>query len=288
MEDTQGKPFVGPSGRLLGALFSEVGITEPMGVCNTVSCNPHDTPTWEHTVACEANKWAQLDYLSPTYVLVLGAVALRGMRRPLEIKHGRARPFLVRDRICFGTYHPAAALRNSSYEDVMRRDLTAFKALIDAGPDAWMDFVPDTCAGCTIEATWFEQSGLGWCRLHLPSSEFAAFNAREAAVAADMAAAKVRRDVGVAQVEANADDDWLTDAFDALVAYLQHNEEFFVDDWWKRTQLRRPRESRALGPVVMKAARDGLMEKSGGFRKSTASNLTEKPVWRSLIFQGPA
>jgi hypothetical protein len=260
-----------------------------MGVLNTVSCNPHGTPTPEHVAACEHNKWTQIEHLDPTYILLTGAVALTAMRRELQIRYARARPFLVRGHICFATYHPAAALRNSAREADMRADLARFKQLLDAGPDHWTDFIPDACAGCGIDADWYEDCGLGWCPLHLPSSQRAAYDARQDALAADMVAARLRvsqrRDAALAQVEANADESWLADAYDALVAYLKGHEEFFVDDWWQRTGFREPREARALGPVVMRAARAGLMEKTGNFRKSIRSNMTEKPVWRSLIYR---
>lgn len=289
-EDEKGRPFIGPAGQLLGDVFAAAGIAEPMGVCNTVSCFPHGSPTLEQVTACADNKGAQIDYLDPTFVLVLGRVALQGMRRDLKIRHARARPFIISGRICFASYHPAAALRNGQYETVLREDMVRFKELVDAGPDRWMDFVPDTCAGCGVEPVWFEDNGLGWCELHLPSGQVASYKAHHAMLAAQMDGARHRargrRDAAVAGVEANADDDWLADAFDALVAYLRTNPEFFSDDFWSVTQIRRPRESRAFGPVVMKAARDGLMEKSGEFRKSVASNMTEKPVWRSLIYGG--
>ena len=289
-EDEHGKPFIGPAGRLLGRLLHDAGITEAVGVCNTVSCYPHGTPTPEHVAACEPNKWTQLDYLDPTYILVLGAVALAGMRRNLQIRTARGRPFLIRDRICFAAYHPAAALRNGQRETDLAADLASFKALVDDVPDNWMDHIPDSCAGCLVDAEWWEPNGLGWCPLHLPAAEAPAYRAQQNRVAAQLDAARHRstqqRDTAVAAVEANADDGWLADAFDALVHYLRTHEEFHVDNFWAQTQLRRPRESRALGPVVLRAARDGLMEKTGEFRKSVASNMTEKPCWRSLIYQG--
>jgi len=291
-EDRVGKPFVGPAGRLLGRVLHDVGLDEPMGVLNTVSCYPHDTPTWDQTVACEHNKWTQIDHLDPTFILLLGNVALKGMRRELGISHARARPFLMRDRICFATYHPAAALRNGSYEQTLTEDLTIFHRLVGAGPEHWMAFIPDTCAGCGIEPVWYEDTGLGWCPLHLPSSQRAAYDANQDRLAAEMQAARhrseTRRDTAIAQVEANADDNWLAEAYDELVRYLRSHPEFFVDDWWTETKIAEPRESRALGPVVMKAARAGLMVKSGSFRKSVRSNMTEKPVWLSQIYRSRA
>ncbi len=56
-----------------------------------------------------------------------------------------------------------------------------------------------------------------------------------------------------------------------------------VDDFWREARLDSPPEARALGPVILRAARLRLMEKTGEFRQSVASNLSPKPVWRSLI-----
>lgn len=282
-EDRTGRPFVGPAGKLISSLLGETGITEPVAFINTLSCFPHGTPTWDHVRSCEPNKWAQLDYLNPTYVLLLGKVALKGMRPDLDLKRGRARPFLHRNRICFASYHPAAALRNHTYEDSLRDELRQFRALLDAGPD-WQNLIPNTCAGCPLDAEWWEDTGLGWCRLHLPERFVPAYDARQALVAAERDAAR-RRDAAIVQVEAGADPDWMATAWDALVDYLRTHEEWFADDFWAETNLAKPREARALGPLVLRAAREGFMVKTGLFRKSVASNMTEKPRWRSLLYK---
>jgi uracil-DNA glycosylase family 4 len=289
-EDTEGRPFVGPAGKLLQDILDEFHFP-PMGVLNTVSCYPHATPNWEHIKACTINKWAQIDYFDPKFILLLGKVALRAMRPELDLKRGRARPFRIRGRICFATYHPAAALRNGTYEMGMRSDLEIFREMITAPGDRWMTFIPQSCAACPVDAEWFEEdSGLGWCPVHLPPSESDAYEKRQRMIAADLDAVRrqaiLARDTALAAVEDAADPDWMDEAWDALVAWLRTHEEFFVDDWWAGTQLAVPRESRALGPIVMRAARQGLMEKTGEFRKSVRSNMTEKPVWRSLIYEG--
>lgn len=283
-EDIAGQPFVGPAGKLLDQLLTEAEIPQPLAFLNTVSCFPHGPPTWDHVRSCAVNKAAQLDYLKPRYVLLLGKVALKGMRPELDLKRGRARPFLVDDRVCFATYHPAAALRNHNFEETLRDELHLFRRLLDAAD--WRDLVPSTCAACALEAEWYEDAGLGWCRVHLPTHLVAAYDARQALVAAEKDAAR-RRDMALVQVAAGADADWMAGAWDALVRYLETHPTFFVDDFWTETTLERPRESRALGPVVLKAAKKGLMSKSGDYRKSIASNLTEKPVWDSKIFKAP-
>ena len=104
----------------------------------------------------------------------------------------------------------------------------------------------------------------------------------------DQDSARARRDEGMRQVEENADDEWVETAYDTLVDYLRGHAEFFVDDFWEATDLEPPREARALGPVVLRASRRKLMRKSGRSRPSVRSNLSDKPIWESLIFQQPA
>lgn len=192
-EDAQGRPFVGPAGKLLQELLDEFHFPDP-GILNTASCFPHGTPTWDHVHACEVNKWAQIDYFDPKYLLLLGRVALKGMRPELDLKRGRARPFRIRDRICFATYHPAAALRNQTFEMGLRNDLEVFRELIDSGRDGWMKFIPNSCSACSIGADWYEEgSALGWCPVHLPSSERPAYEAHKSLVAAEYQAAKDRQ-----------------------------------------------------------------------------------------------
>lgn len=98
--------------------------------------------------------------------------------------------------------------------------------------------------------------------------------------------ARRERAEALAQVQRHADEAWRRDAHEALVTYLRTHAEFHVDDFWATSGLRKPRELRALGPVILKAAAGGLMEKTGRERPSTRSHLSGKPVWRSLIWAG--
>jgi hypothetical protein len=105
---------------------------------------------------------------------------------------------------------------------------------------------------------------------------------------ARLTAAQYRRTTGMEDAERHADEEWKARAVEVLEAYLRTVPEFFVDDFWDDTQLERPHESRALGPLIQKAARAGWIAKTGEFRPSVASNLTVKPVWRSLLYSDQA
>lgn len=178
-EDAQGQPFVGMAGQKMEELLTAAGIDPALvGFVNTVSCFPHGTPEWDHVHACADNKRAQLDLLDPTWVLLVGKVALKGTRPDLDLKHGRGRPFVHDGRVHFCTYHPAAALRNGHYEECLAEDLAVFAEMIryvaadttgERPYRSWTRFVPDECSACLNRAEWWEQpAGLGWCEVHMP------------------------------------------------------------------------------------------------------------------------
>jgi uracil-DNA glycosylase len=282
-EDAAGRPFVGPAGELLRHLLVRSGFDpNELAFANTACCWPHGPPSWDHVRSCDQNKWDQIDYIGPDWILLLGKVALRAMRPDLDISQGRSRPFLHRNRICFASFHPAAALRNAKYERGLKRDLDVFAKLVRAAD--WQDLIPDDCSACDDNAIWWEESGLGWCDRHVPEPERAAHDVRRRQQVDELDAVR-RRDEALAMVADAADPSWASAAWDALMEYLRTHERFFVDDFWLETELERPRESRALGPIVLRAARQGFIVKSGEFRKSAASNMTEKPVWNSKLYR---
>jgi uracil-DNA glycosylase len=122
-EDRQGKPFVGPAGKLLRLLLDEAGIVPAdFYLTNAVkhfSWEPrgkrriHKTPTQRQMAAC--NEWLarEIDAVRPHVIVALGATALRAITgtrvtitaaRESDLHHASGA------RI-FATYHPSAALR---------------------------------------------------------------------------------------------------------------------------------------------------------------------------------
>jgi DNA polymerase len=122
-EDVQGRPFVGPAGRLLRRLLDEAGIAvERVFLTNAVKhffFEPrgkrriHKTPMQRHIAACHAWLEAELARVRPGVVVTLGATALAAVyggrlaitearKRKLQDAHGT--PIVA-------TYHPSAVLR---------------------------------------------------------------------------------------------------------------------------------------------------------------------------------
>lgn len=306
-DDAACKPFVGPAGQLVRDELDRAGIDSGKVVyLHAVACHSGERPTPEQVEACRPNRQAQLDAATPTWTLLMGDVAIKSVWPHLSARCSTRRPFEIAGRRYFTTVHPVQVLEHEVQLELLRADLAVLAELL--GKDEWYGAIPDDCSGCGDWATWIEaESGLGWCDAHIPSYERQRYDAWQEKLAEDRRRiekaqrareqatpgqqwrdAGERRDLGMEMVETGADDGWMDRAWDHLVRYLQGNAEFFVDDFWAGSGLDRPAESRALGPLVNRAAREGLMQKSGEFRKSVASNLTEKPVWASLIYEGPS
>jgi uracil-DNA glycosylase len=141
VEDREGKPFVGPAGRLLREILEELGMRDDqIYVTNAVKhfkWRPagkrrlHDKPNWTEVKAC--HHWLALELASvrPTLVVCLGATAaqsllgksarvgqLRG--KFLELEDGT--PAIV-------TIHPSAVLRAGEERELRRAEFAADLAL---------------------------------------------------------------------------------------------------------------------------------------------------------------
>lgn len=98
--------------------------------------------------------------------------------------------------------------------------------------------------------------------------------------------AALARDDGMARADAHASPRWKRDAEAFLMQYLVDHPTLFVDDVWD-AGLPHTDDDRALGPIMHRLSRKGFMRKDGTFRPSVRSNLTEKPVWKSLLYRAP-
>lgn len=191
-EDRQGKPFVGPAGELLRSHLRELEIDpDECFICNTVSCFPSGPPSKEAIHACRPNRLAQLQLADPTWVLLLGKVALGAIKSQLKISVARCRPFRFDDAgaVYFATYHPAAALRNGDYARDMSADLKVFAKMVGDGIEGWKSYIVHTCWECdSAEVVWYGAEHSAWCEKHAPM----AYRDRVAALQVDLEKAKRR------------------------------------------------------------------------------------------------
>jgi hypothetical protein len=91
------------------------------------------------------------------------------------------------------------------------------------------------------------------------------------------------RDEAIAQVDRHAEPEWKDRALEAVHAIALQRTEFIAPDVF--TLIERPRESRALGPVMMSAKQRGWIQATGHFAQAPNKERHLGPcrVWRSLI-----
>lgn len=79
-------------------------------------------------------------------------------------------------------------------------------------------------------------------------------------------------DDALQRVEEHADPDWKTTAYDVLVGLARRDGEWTTDDFWLAMRAQHPtvttHEPRALGALIRRLLRDGLVEKTGRFSES--------------------
>jgi DNA polymerase len=121
-EDKQGRPFVGPAGRLLDDSLGEAGIPrDDVYVTNAVKhfrWEPrgkrrlHKKPTWRQIEACRPWLHAEILVIKPAVIVCMGATAAQAMLgRDFRLTRHRGEFFHGDEAWLTATYHPSAILR---------------------------------------------------------------------------------------------------------------------------------------------------------------------------------
>jgi DNA polymerase len=144
-EDLQGKPFVGPAGKLLDQALEEAGIDRSqVYVTNVVKHfkwtgrgkrRIHQKPNWSEIAACRPWLEAELDVVRPRVLVCLGATAAQALLgRDFRVSRQRGVP--VDSELAehvVATVHPSSILRADEREREFGefvRDLRKVAALI--------------------------------------------------------------------------------------------------------------------------------------------------------------
>jgi len=130
-EDQQGKPFVGPAGKLLDKALEDAGIDRSaVYVTNVVKHfkwqargkrRIHQKPNWSEIAACRPWLEAELDVIEPRVLVCLGATAAQALLGR-DFRVSRQRGELVDSDLAekvIATVHPSSILR----ADAETRDL---------------------------------------------------------------------------------------------------------------------------------------------------------------------
>ncbi len=130
-EDLEGRPFVGPAGKLLTEALQRAGIKrEEVYITNVVKCRPPQNrdPTPQEIEACKPYLLFQLDIVNPKVVLCLGRISAETLHKHFglpwsSISKERGKVKRIGDRLLIATYHPAAVLRRKTLREVFFRDV---------------------------------------------------------------------------------------------------------------------------------------------------------------------
>jgi uracil-DNA glycosylase len=138
-EDLEGRPFVGPAGRLLDEVLEEAGIVrDRTWVTNAVKhfkWEPrgkrrlHKKPSARELTACRPWLDAEIEAVRPAVIVCLGATAaqeLFGRSFRITRQHGQWQQIEACE-FCMATWHPSAILRvpDSSGRQQMREEMRA-------------------------------------------------------------------------------------------------------------------------------------------------------------------
>ena len=105
----------------------------------------------------------------------------------------------------------------------------------------------------------------------------------------DSAAAAAARDAAMQEAEDNAKAEWKAGVLFIIEGVAKVTEEFTTDRiWWfiDKRGVGRPREPRALGPMMRKAAANGWIAKTDRTRKGVRPECHRRDlrVWKSLVY----
>ena len=133
-EDRQGRPFVGPAGRLLNELLSEIGLRRPdVFITNIVKCRPPSNrdPRPDEVRACRDYLDGQIASLNPQVICLLGRPATQTLLDPkaaIGKVHGQG--FEREGMLYVPVYHPAAVLHNERLRPALLEDFQRLKLLL--------------------------------------------------------------------------------------------------------------------------------------------------------------
>jgi DNA polymerase len=145
-EDRVGKPFVGPSGRLLDKMIASIGLDRTnVFISNTIYWRPpgNRSPTSEEMAACMPFLERIIEIIDPACVVALGgpaAAALLGKKESVGRLRGRwfnyQTPRMVAPVPATALFHPAYLLRSPGQKRLAWRDLLALRRKLDALAEA--------------------------------------------------------------------------------------------------------------------------------------------------------
>lgn len=138
-EDLQGEPFVGAAGKFLTELLDLIGLKrEDVYIANVVKCRPpgNRDPFPEEVEACWPYLEAQVKAIEPELIVTLGRHSMDRFLPGLKISQVHGKPKRYKGitggkQVYYPMYHPAVALYNGSYREVIKEDMMRIPKLLE-------------------------------------------------------------------------------------------------------------------------------------------------------------
>ena len=137
-ENQQGRPFIGPAGKLLDDLLASIDLARAdVFITNVVKCRPpaNRDPQPEEISACAHYLDDQIEQIKPRVIVTLGRYSMARYfpGEAISRVHGTTRHFTSRGRqwTCFAMYHPAAALHNPQLKSTLISDMRKVPKIIE-------------------------------------------------------------------------------------------------------------------------------------------------------------
>ena len=144
-EDLQGEPFVGRAGENLNRILSLAGLErEDIYIANVLKCRPpqNRNPQADEVLACSPYLREQIRSIWPDVIVTLGNPASHFvLKTEVGITKLRGRFHRMGHFTVMPTFHPAAALRNPAWQELLEADFRMLGAYlaehpVDTGLDA--------------------------------------------------------------------------------------------------------------------------------------------------------
>ncbi len=174
-EDLQGEPFVGAAGQNLNRILSFAGLTrEEIYIANVLKCRPpgNRNPKPDEVQACAPFLREQIRSIWPDIIVTMGNPATHFvLKTEVGITRLRGRFHQMGHFRVLPTFHPAAALRNPAWQELIEKDFRMLGELLATHPagepvepvaersDALPEVSLPTSAGAAARAAMAEAPG---------------------------------------------------------------------------------------------------------------------------------
>ncbi|MDP3935080.1 MAG: uracil-DNA glycosylase [Candidatus Giovannonibacteria bacterium] len=132
-EDKFMRPFVGQAGKLLDKLLEKINLPrESVYITNIVKRRPPENrdPLPEEIEAYKPYLKKQIQIINPKIIATLGRFAMNYFLSDFKISQSHGRGVILREKIIYPLYHPAAALRATAILKELEKDFKKLPSLL--------------------------------------------------------------------------------------------------------------------------------------------------------------